>query len=148
MVSFFNSEIVIGRYYLHRKVIIHRLFVQLLSCVPNLCNPMDCSMTDFLVFHHLLEFAQTHVPWVSDAIQPSHCPLSPFPSAFNLSKHQGLLALRLRWPKYWNFSIGPSNEYSGLISFRIDWFDLFAVLGTHKSLLQHHSLKASILLMF
>ena len=75
-----------------------------------------------------------------------------FPSlpAFNLSQHQGLLmsALPIRWPKYWSFSfsISPSNEYSGLISFRIDWFDLLAAQGTLKSLLQHHSSKASVLL--
>ena len=74
----------------------------------------------------------------------------PSPSVLNLSQHQGLFsesALHIRWPKYWSFSLGisPSNEYSGLISFRIDWVDLLAVQGTHKSLLQHHSLKASIL---
>ena len=97
----------------------------------------------------LLELAQTHVHWLSDAFQWSH-PLSfPSPPAFNLSQHQGLSnesALRIRWPKYWrfSFSISPSNEYSGLISFRIDWFD-FAVQGTLKSLLQHHSSKATIL---
>ena len=85
-----------------------------------------------------------------DAIQPSHPLSSPSPSAFNLSHHQGLfqwVSSLLRWPKYWcfSFSISPSNEYSGLISFRMDWLDLLAVQGTLKSLLQHHSLKASIL---
>ena len=111
------------------------------SC-PTLCDPMDCSTPGFPVLHH----AQTHDHWISDAIQPSHPLPSPSPPAFNLSKHQGLheLALHIRWPKYWSFSISPSNEYSGLISFRIDWFDL-AVRGTLKSLLQHHSSKASIL---
>ena len=94
---------------------------------------------------------QTHVHWVSDAIQPSHPLLSPFPPAFNLSQHQGLFqyesVLHIRWPKYWGFSISisPSSEYSGLISFRMDWLDLLAVQGTLKSLLQHHSSKASIL---
>ena len=89
--------------------------------------------------------------WVSDAIQSSHPLSSPSPLAFNLSQHQGLLnesVLCIRWPKYWSFSISPSNEYSGLswmISFRINWFKLLAVQGTLKSLLQHHSLKASIL---
>ena len=82
------------------------------------------------------------------AIQPSHPLSSPSP-AFNLSQHQGLFqsVLCIRWPKYWSFSfsISPSNEYSGLISFRIDWFDLLAVQGTLESLLQHHSSKASIL---
>ena len=100
------------------------------------------------VLHHLPELAQTHVHWVSDAIQPS-CPLSTpsplvFPSIRIFSNESALL---IRWPKYWSFSfsICPSNEYSELISFRIDWFDLLAVQGTLKSLLQHHSSKASIL---
>ena len=93
---------------------------------------------------------QTHVHQVSDAIQPFHPLLSPSPPAFSLSHNQGLFnvsVLRIRWTKYWSFSfsIGPSNEYSGLISFRIDWFDLLEVQGTLKSLLQHHSSKASTL---
>ena len=97
----------------------------------------------------LSEFTQTHVHWVGDAIQPSH-PLS-FPSpAFNLSQYLGLfqwVTLHIRWPKDWSFSfnISHSNEYSGLISFRMDWLDLLAVQGTLKSLLQHHSSKASII---
>ena len=107
-------------------------------------------MPGFPVHHQLLELAQTHVHQVSDAIQPSYPLLSPSPPAFNLSQHQGLLhesVLRIRWPKYWNFSfsISPSNECSGLISFRMDWFDLLAVQGTCTSLLQHHSSKISIL---
>ena len=111
---------------------------------------MDCSMPGFPVHHQLPEFTQTHVHQVSDAIQPSHTPLSPSPPAFNLSQHQGLfqwVSSSIRWPEYWSFSfsISPSNEYSGLISFRIDWLDLLAVQGTLKSLLQHHSSKASIL---
>ena len=111
---------------------------------------MDCSTPGFPVHHQLLELTQTHVHRVGDAIQPSH-PLSPSsPPAFNLSQHQGLRkesVLRIRWPKYWSFSfsISPSNEYSGLISFRVDWWDLLAVQGTLKSLLQHHSSKASVL---
>ena len=213
---------------------------------PTLCDPMDCSMQfrkpGFLVLHHLPELAQTHVHWVSDAIQPS-CPLlSPSPPAFYLSQHQSLLqwvcslhqvaevlelqlqhqsfqwiisvqsfsrarlfaipwtaarqaslcitnswsllklmsiesvmpsnhiilccpllllpsifpqirvfsnesVLRIRWPKFWSFSFSTclSNEFSGLISFRIGWFDLLSVQGTLKSLLQHHCSKASIL---
>ena len=118
------------------------------SC-PTLCNPIDCSMPGFPVHHQLPELTQTHVHRVSDAIQPSH-PLSAlllssiFPSIRVFSND---LVLRIRWPKYWsfNFSISPSNEYSGLISFRMDWLDLLAVQGTLKSLLQHHSSKASIL---
>ena len=101
---------------------------------------------------YLPEFAQrvwATAHWVGDAIQPSH-PLSSPSLAFNLSQHQGLsneLALPVRWLKYWNFSfsISPSNEYSQLISFRIDWFDLLVVQGTLKSLLQYHNSKPSIL---
>ena len=119
------------------------------SCLT-LCDLMDCNTSGFPVHHQLLELAQTHVYRVGDAIQPSH-PLSPpSPPAFNLSQHQGLFqwsALRIRWSKYWSFSfsISPSNEYSGLISFTMDWLDLLALQGTLKSLLQHHSSKASIL---
>ena len=99
--------------------------------------------------HHFPEFTQTHVHRVGDAIQPSHPLSSPSSSAFSLSQHQVLFsgsALRIRWPKYWSFSfrISPSNEYSRLISLRIDWFDLLAAQGTLKSLFQHHSSKASI----
>ena len=84
------------------------------------------------VLHHLPEFAQICVHWVSDAIQPSHPLSSPSPPTFNLSPHQGLFSvsvLRIRWPKYWSFSfnISPSSEHSGLISFRMDWLDLHAV---------------------
>ena len=107
---------------------------------------MDYCTPGFPVLHHLPEFAQTHVRWIGDAIQPSYLLSSPSLHVLNLSQHQGLLlALLIRWPKYWSFSISPSSEYSGLISFRIDWFDLLAVQGTLKSLLQHHSSKASIL---
>ena len=111
---------------------------------------MDCSLPGFPVPHHLLEFAQVHVHWIGDAIQSSH-PLSPLlllPSLFPIirvfSKES---AVCIRWPKYWNFSfsISPAIEYSGLISFNIDWFDLLAVQETLKSLLQHHGLKASVI---
>ena len=97
--------------------------------------------------HYLTEFAQTHVHWVGDAIQPSHplCLLLLLPSIFpSIRVFSDESALCIRWAKYWSFSISPSNEYSGLTSFRIDWFDLLAVQGTHKSLFQHNS-KASIL---
>ena len=112
---------------------------------------MDCSTPGFPVLRNLPEFAQTHNHRIGDAIQPSHALSSPFPPALNLSQHQGLFkwsALHIRLPKYWrfSFSISPSYEYSGLISFRIDWFDILAVQETLKSLLQHHSSKASILL--
>ena len=111
---------------------------------------MDCSTPGFLVHHQLLGLTQIHIQPIGDAIQPSHprCPLlllsSIFPSIWVFSNESGLC---IRWPKYWSFnlSISPSNEYSGLISIRIDWLDLFAVQETLKSLLQHHSSKASIL---
>ena len=111
--------------------------VQVLSCV-RLCDPMNCSMPGLLVHHQLLEFTQTHVHWVGDAIQPSHPLSAPSPPAFHLSQHQGLFKW-VRWPKYWNFkfSISPSNEHPELISFRMDWLDLLAVQGTLKSLFQH-----------
>ena len=118
------------------------------SC-PTLCDPMNLSTPGLPVHHHLPESTQTHVHQVGDTIPPSHPLLSPSPPAFNLSQHQGLSnesALCISWPKYWNFSLSlsPSNEYSGLISFRMDCFDL-AVQGILKSLLQHHSSKASVL---
>ena len=119
------------------------------SC-PTLCNPMDCSTPGLPVHHQLSEFMQTHVHRVGDAIQPSHLLLSPSPPALNLSQHQGLfqwVSSLYQLAKYWSFSfnISPSNEHPGLITFRMDWLDLFAVQGTLRSLLQHHSSKASIL---
>ena len=113
------------------------------SC-STLCDLMDCSTPGFPVFHHLLELAQTQVHWVGDAIQPS-CPLSSPSPAFSLSQHQGLfqgVSASHQVAKVLEFSISPSNEYPGLISFRIDWFDFLAVQGTVKSLLQHHNSKA------
>ena len=104
----------------------------------------------FPVLHYLLEFAHTHVHWVDDAIQPTH-PLLPhllLPSIFpNIRVFSRELALRIGWPKYWSFSFStsPSKDYSELNFFRIDRLDLPAVQGTLKSLLQHHSSKASIL---
>ena len=111
---------------------------------------MHCSTPGLPVHHKLLEFIQTHVHWVGDAIQPSHPLSSPSPPTFNPSSMRVFLnesALRIRWPKYWSFSlsISPSSEHPGWISFRMDWLDLLAVHGTLKSLLQHHSSKASIL---
>ena len=111
---------------------------------------MDCSTPGFPVLQRLPELTQTHVHRVSDDIQPSHSLPSPSLPAFNLSQHQNLFQFLLlcnKWPKYWifSFSISPSNEYSGLISFRMDWLDLLAVQEALKSLLQHHSSKASIL---
>ena len=118
------------------------------SCLT-LCDPMNHSTPGLPVHHKLPEFTLTHAHRVSDAIQPSHPLLAPFSPSPNPSQHQGLFQQvnsSMRWPKYWSFSfsISPSNEHPGLISFRIDWLDLLAVQGTLKSLLQHHSSKASI----
>ena len=117
---------------------------------PTLRDPMNHSTLGLPVHHQLPEFTQTHVHRVGNAIQPSHPLLSPSPPALNPSQHQSLFSestLRMRWPKYWSFSfsITPSKEHPGLISFRMDWLDLLAVQGTLKSLLQHHTSKASIL---
>ena len=119
------------------------------SCMT-LFDPMDCSTPGFPVLHHLPEFAQSHVHQVSDAIQPSHLLSSPSPLAFifpSIRVFSNESIFRIRWPKYWSFSfsISPSNEYLGLISFRIDWFDFLGVQGTLRSLLQHCSSKQSVL---
>ena len=119
------------------------------SC-PTLCDPMDCSKPGLPVHRQLPEFTQAYVHWVGDAIQLSHPLSSPSPPALSLFQCQVFSnesVLHIRGPKYWSFSfsISPSNEYSGLISFGMDWLDLLAVQGTLKSLLQHHSSKASIL---
>ena len=119
--------------------------VQLLSHVLILCDPMDCNMPSFPVLS-LLKLVSIEL------VMPSHhlilcSPLLPLPSIFpSVRVFSSESALYIRWPKYWSlsFSISPFNEYSGLISFMIDWFDLLAVQGTLKSLLQHHSSKVSI----
>ena len=125
--------------------------VQFSRSVVSDCNPMDCSTPGLPVHHQLPESTQTHVHWVSNAIQPSHPLSSPSHPAFCLSKHQGLC----QWvsPSYQvakvlefqDFSISPSNKNSGLISFTMDWLDLLEVQGTLKSLLQHYDSKGSIL---
>ena len=111
---------------------------------------MNRSTLGLPVHYQLSEFTQTHVHWIGDAIQPSH-PLSspsfpaPIPPSIRVFSNES--TLRMRWPKYWSFSfsISPSNEHPGLISFRVDWLDHLSVQGTLKSLLQHDSSKASIL---
>ena len=120
------------------------------SC-PTLCNPHGLQHARPPCPSPTPGVYSTHVHSVGDAIQPSPLLSSPSPPAFNLSHHQGLfqwVSSLHRWPKYWSFSfsISPSNEYSRLISFRMDWLHLLAVQGTLKSLLQYHSSKASILL--
>ena len=119
------------------------------SC-PTLSNPMDCSMPAFPLHQQLPELAQIHAHQVSDAIQPSHPLSSLSPSAFNLARirvFSNESVHCIMWPKYWSFSfnISTSNEYSGMISFRMDWLDLLAVQGTLKSLLHYQSSKASVL---
>jgi len=111
---------------------------------------MNRSTPGLPVHHQLPEFTQTHVHQVSDATQPSHPLLSPSPPAPippSIRVFSNESTLRMRWPKYWScsFSISPSKEHPGLISFRIDWLDLLAVQGTLKSLPQHHSSKGSTL---
>ena len=114
------------------------------SC-PTLCNPMNRSSPGLPVHHQLLEFTQTHVQ-VGDAMQPSHPLSSPFPPALippSIRVFSNESNLHIRWPDFWSFSfsISPSNEHPGLVSFRMDWLALLAVQGTLKSLLQHHSSK-------
>ena len=112
---------------------------------PTLCYPMDCRMSGFPVHHH----SQSLLKLMSiESVMPSNhlilcCPLLLLPSIFPSTRVLSNESIFIRWPKYWNFSfsISPSNEYSGLISFRMDWLDLLAVQGTRKSLLQHHSSK-------
>ena len=113
------------------------------SC-PTLCDPIDCSFPSFPVHHQLIS--------IETVMLPNHlilcCPLLLIPSIFpSIMVFSSESVLHIRWPKYWSFSfsISPSSEYSGLISFRVDWLDLLTVQGTLKSLLQHHSSKASIL---
>ena len=125
-------------------------FSSVTQLCPTLCDPTDCSMPGLPVHHQLLEFTQTLS--IESVMQFNHlilcCPLLPPPSIFpSIRVFSKESVLRIRWPKYWSFrfSISPSNEYSGLISFRMDLLDLLAGQGTLKSLLQHHSSKASIL---
>ena len=117
-------------------------FTSVTQSCPTLCDPMNHSTPGLPVHQQCLEFTQTHVHWVGDAIQPSHplvspSPLPPIPPSIRVFANE--LTVRIRWPKYWsfNFSISTSSEHPGLISFSMDWLDL-AVQGTLKSFLQHH----------
>ena len=121
------------------------------SC-PTLCHPMNCSMPGRPVHHQLQKFTQTHIHLVGSVMPSSHLILCrpllllpPSPPSIRVFSNES--TLHMRWPKCWrfSFSISPSKEHSGLISFRMDVLDLLAVQGTLKSLLQHHSSKASIL---
>ena len=127
----------------------HFQFSSVTQSCPTLCNPMNRSTPGLPVHHQLPEFTHTHVHRVGDAIQPSHplCPLlllPPIPPSITVFSNES--TLHVRWPKYWSFSFSiiPSKEIPGLVSFRMDWLDFLAVQGTLKSLLQHHSSKASI----
>ena len=121
-------------------------FSSVAQLCPTLCDPMNGSTPGLPVHYQLPEFTQTHVHRVGDAIPPSHplsspSPPAPIPPSIRIFSNES--TLRMRWPEYWSFSlsISPSNEYSGLISFRMDWLGLFAVQGTPKSskasILQH-----------
>ena len=121
--SFYNCSVVLSRSYINMSV----QFSSVAQSCPTLCNPMSLSMPGLPVHHHLLEFTQTHVHWGRDAIQPSHPPSSPSPPASSSSQQQSLFQWvnsSMRWPKYlsFSFSIIPSKEIQGLISFRMDWF--------------------------
>ena len=127
-------------------------FSSVTQSYPTPCDHMNRSTPGLPVHHQLLESTQTHVHWVRNAIQLSHplpssslLLLPPVPPSIRVFSNES--TLRMRWPKYWSFSlsISPSNEHPGLVSFRMNWLDLLAVQGTCKSLLQHHSSKASIL---
>ena len=125
-------------------------FSSVVQSCPTLCNPMDCNRPDLTVHQQIWEFTQTHVHWVS--VPANHLilchPLLLLPSIFpSIRVFSSESVLPIKWPKYWSFgfNISPSRGHLGLISFRMDWLDYLAVQGTLKSLLQHHSSKASIL---
>ena len=138
------------RYWYECKVFGQRMvqFSSVAQSCPTLCDPMNCSTPGLPVQHQLPEFTQTQDHRVSDAIQPSHPLLSPSPAPIprSITVFSNESTLRMRWPKYWSFSFSiiSSKEHPGLTSFRMDWLDLFAVQGTLKNLLQHHSSKALI----
>ena len=133
-------------WYIHTN----EIFSSVTQSCPTLCNPMNRSMPGLSVHHQLPDPTK---PMSIELVMPSnhlilHQPFLLLPSIFPRSKvFSNESALRIRWPKYWSFSfnISPSSEHPGLISFRMDWLDLLAIQGTLKSLLQHHSTKASIL---
>ena len=148
------AELVLGLWLLHRRALWSASGATSGCSVTQpcltLCDPMDCHTPGFPVLHYLLELLR--LVSIRSAMPSSHLnlcrPLLLLPSIFpSIRVFSNESALRIRWPKYgsFSFSISPSNDYSGLISFRVDWFDLLAVQGTLKTLLQHHSSKASVL---
>ena len=143
--SIFNKFVFACSFYV--GLILNYYFCSVSKLCPTLCNLMDCSMPGSSVLHYLQKFAQLYVHWVGDAIYLILFHPLLLPSVFfSISVFSNELAL-LKCPKYWsfNFSTSPSNEYSWMISFGINWFDLLSAQGTLKSLLHHHSSKASIL---
>ena len=145
-----NSCMVSTMCHLHSTDLLSVQFNSVAQSCPTLCDPMNCSTPGLPVHHQLLEFKLMSI----ESVMPSShlilcCPLlllPLIPPSIRVFSNESTLCIR--WPKYWSFSfsLNPSNEHPGLISFRIDWLDLLAVQGTLKSLLQHHSSKASILL--
>ena len=124
-------------YSLYINILFHYQFISVTQSCPILCDPMNCSMPSLPVHHQLPEFTQTHVHEISDAIQPSYPLSSPSPPTFSLSQNQGLF----KWVSSshqgakvseFQLNISSSNEYSGLISFRMDWLDLLTVQGTQR----------------
>ena len=144
LASFVKHKVPIGEWvYLWAFYVVQ--FSSVAQSCPTLCDPMNHSMPGLLVHHQLPEFTQTDVHQVDDAIQPSHplsspSPPAPIPPSIRVFSNES--TLRMRWPMSFSFSIIPSKEILGLISFRMDWLDLLAVQGTLKSLVQHHSSKA------
>ena len=141
------TDILPNKHIKNLHIICHEFSSVTQSC-PTFCDPMDYSMPGFPAHHQLLELAQTHVHWVGDFIHYLILCLSLLllPSIFpSIRIFSNASVVCIRWPKYWSFSISCSNEYSGLISFRINWYNLLVVQGILKSLLQHHSWKVSIL---
>ena len=151
--SFFTKQYCL-KIMLVKKIFLYFLssfqFSSVAQSCPTLCDPMNYSTPGLPVHHRLLKFTQTHV---HESVMPSNhlilChPLLFLPSIFpSITVFSTESTLHIRWPKHWSFSfsISPSNEHPALISFRMDWLDILAVQGTLKSLLQHHSSKASIL---
>ena len=135
---FFSLTLALLSYNEHAVTHLTYIHCSVAQSCPTPCNPMDCNTPGFPIHHQLPEFTQTHVHWVSEAIHlVLCCPLLLLPSIFpSIGVFSSKSALCIRWPKYWSFSFSPSNEYSELMSFRIDGFDLLAVQGTLKSLLQ------------
>ena len=150
MLLYFSHLFLYGSLCIYSKTLYSAQFSSVASSCQSLSDPKDCSTPGLPVHHQLPEFTQTHVYWVSNAIQLSHPLSSPSPPALHLWQHQDLFqwvgsSHQISEVLELLLQQSPSNEYSGLIAFRVDWFDFLSVQGTLKTLLQHHSLKASVL---